>query len=1455
MSNFKNKRESLELFVKEQIIGPGAFNKRYFFIEKWDKNEFNGIDFKTNIVKSIDNKSEILTEVPAYQYSSAILFPETRVARGTEQTSSIKNEKETDEHILDTDDVEHGADDDGIKDDSSESLVSKQQNYPNSIGLSFVVGKDSDLQNDLTIGVSFRKYTNVKKNICLNNKLSCLVSEYGKEIEAAVLNYFSPLFITLNKNNNLFILLDQEIDEKNIYDIDYIHLNNYLHNGLLKTIKSVFGNDLVELNKKNDITYFGIKNEYEVQIFSIADSKNYGGTEYKDVASVYDGTLINLVKTKLKEDISNYLSYKNLICELEIFNQLRQYVTDLKSVYKPKNASPVWESKTYDNIFISLPHFDVDSRVFRSMELSVNNEIKEILDLKYYVQYVRDKQDGKIFIKIIILNKASVILKENEPPQLNKKDEANAKAFFGIKILIEEKKENTFKQYNPPQLLDFDEEDNFNKLLYRNYHDYGEGYNTSVNWGKINDGLKFICTEFLPEQETPKVDFKPSKIANGRIVSRLSSESILSMRYLSTLSNSTDDEILNGLERFVDEYRLWIEENEKILVNDNTLKDVERGLLSNQLLACKNDYKRLNRNIVLLKRDPKAMAAFRVMNTAMFMQLHHSVLKKKVSEDLKINLTESYYRDVEIFNEEGDKIEYKWRSFQIAFILLNLDAFVQPDVDDKTVENVFSKAWPERNEIADLVWFPTGGGKTEAYLGIIAFTISYRRFTKGKKGNGTTVLMRYTLRLLTLQQFQRATLLICALEVLRKDQFSIPYSCSLGEERITIGLFVGSGSLPNQWKDSGKPNDVSMEKELKRISSNIEEYERKVKEEQGKSGQFVNLEKKIKTNLPFTDCPWCGSELFINKELGNISYSKKGNNYGIDDQLNICCNNSTCTFKGYGRNRATDDYSLPFRLFDEDIYKFPPTLLFGTVDKFAALANNVSSVIQERNKDSKRLFGSGYQHDTLPPELIIQDELHLLLGPLGSAVGLFEKSIDYLCTYEENGIKIKPKIVTSTATTRNTDKQIFALFNRRSEIFPKQGIVSDDSFFAYYERNKNNVNEYLANRKYIGILPVGKTQVWMQLRIASIALTHRLKYVKECYSNDEIFSNPDALDEYKDVFDYYHTVLSYFNSLKDVGKTQSQLSHYLPGDVNFVTKNTVAWSFLDRVIRNESSINYSELTGRLSGEEVKSNLSNIEKKWDLFSFDNGILKLNSNNPPEFVIATNMISVGIDVSRFNVMVISSMPRNIAEYIQASSRVARNKEGIVFTVHHPFRSRDISHYQKFKEFHEKFYSYVEPISVTPFASKAMERYLAMFISVMIRHDEKLKLMNNVAAASIDSHKIDLIKKIIGDEIAEIENNASKLNGYLQTRTAGVKSTVDGIISHEEVEDFNNQLDKLLNLWIDRLKASEPLLDLEYRTKTKLNSLFSSYNNNNFPSHWKVGYSLREIDSSVVIKTVQQ
>ncbi len=1441
MSNFKDKRTSLEQFVKEQIIGPGAYNKRFFFLKDWNSSEFSGKILKAE--SAINNISEVIPEVPAYQYSSAILFPETREKPDLDvEIPKVANTANINEDEFNNQNPNTSADDDNIKEDTSESVVSKQQNYPNILGLTFVVGEKNDLEKDLSISLSFRKYIHIKKKECFTKKISIWVSEYETEIESSISNYFSSVFITERIDGNLFVSTKKEIEGDAVYEIDYSFLNKHLEENVINLIKSLFKEKITTLKEDSakKVKYYGLKEDKDIQIYSLNEVKY----KFPNVFTLSDFSLLDYLKKQLEIDIANYSIYKELIKQIEIYNQLKDIVTNLKSIFKENEPTPIWESRQY-SVTLTLPIYEDSPNIYRQkVPKSIAEGNKEIENLKYTVQYITD--NGKIFIKIILMNTDYIELKNGEPRQLNKKDKANSKSYFGVELKVEENKKDCLKQYNPPQLLDFDEEDSFNKLLYRKYIDFGEGYNTSVNWGRNGENLHFISTDFLPEQETPKVDYRPSKINGKNIESRISNEQVLSMRYLSSLTfdTVTDEKVLEGLSQFIDAYKTWIDEKQKeIDCNIEKLDTAALNLLTKQVKACINDYKRLKRNIELLRNDIKAIAAFRLMNTAMFMQLHHGINSKK-NKPFTDPDSEAYYSHVEIKDKEGKTTDYYWRSFQLAFILLNIDAFVKPKDGDNTVEDVFKTRWPERNEIADLVWFPTGGGKTEAYLGIIAFTIAYRRFTKGPKGFGTTVLMRYTLRMLTLQQFQRATLLICAMEVIRKEKFFIPHKENLGEERITIGLFVGGSTLPNTWEDTTYSEGMSTT--LDKISKQIG------------SG-------KISTTLPFTDCPWCGGDLFINKELPNIkpNHTPTRNIYKGADQLNIACNSEGCTFHSA---LPSNILSLPLRLFDDDIYKFPPTLLFGTVDKFAAFANKVSTESGDINQDSRRLVGKGYggrniQRNVLPPELIIQDELHLLLGPLGSSVGLFEKSIDILCSYtdEQTGIKLKPKIVTSTATTRNTDKQIFALFNRRSEIFPKQGIFSDDSFFAFYERNRENVEIIESNRKYIGVLPIGKTQVWMQLRVASITLTHRLKYLKEKYTNDEIFENPGILNDLKDVFDYYHTVLAYFNSLKDVGKTQSQLSHYLPGDVNYVTKNTISWSFLDKLIRDEKDINYSELTGRLTGEEVKTNLSDIEKKWSLLSNNAGVYSLNSDNPPEFVIATNMISVGIDVSRFNSMIISSMPRNVAEYIQASSRVARDKEGIVFTIHHPLRSRDISHYQKFKEFHEKFYSYVEPISVTPFASKALDRYLAMYVAVLIRHNSLLGLMNNEDANKIDSTKIDVIKEMIKNEIQEVLRNSLELNKHLEEREAGVKSSVDGIISSDdEVPDLILKLDDLLNKWISKLSGTDSRPDLKYRNKqneTELNSLFIDALDDNHPDRWKVSKSLREIGASTVIKTIQQ
>ena len=402
--------------------------------------------------------------------------------------------------------------------------------------------------------------------------------------------------------------------------------------------------------------------------------------------------------------------------------------------------------------------------------------------------------------------------------------------------------------------------------------------------------------------------------------------------------------------------------------------------------------------------------------------------------------------------------------------------------------------------------------------------------------------------------------------------------------------------------------------------------------------------------------------------------------------------------------------------------------------------------VKDSTADSRRLFGQGCGCN--PPDLIIQDELHLLLGPLGSAVSLFEAAIDQLCSLKrDDGLIIRPKIISSTATTRNTAFQVRALYDRDVSIFPKNGTDYDDSFFAFYKRNKKLESEdwhFVSKRKYIGIMPTGRTQMTTQMRVAAILFVHRalyeLKNIALLAENNEAFIK---------AADYYYSIISYFNSLKEVGKTDAQFYLEFTKYTRRLYKRVLRFShMLECFYAYSDGFNKTELTGRLTGGEAVEELAKAQAvKWDPnkrlpYLVDDETGKYNYPLlPADYILATNMISVGLDVSRFNTIIMNSMPRNIAEYIHASSRVAREVDGLVLTLHNPFRSRDVSHFEKFREFHEKLYYYVEPISITPFSPKAIEKYLPLYMATIIRHlykklaDRKnAKEMNRTIANSL-------------------------------------------------------------------------------------------------------------------------
>ena len=299
----------------------------------------------------------------------------------------------------------------------------------------------------------------------------------------------------------------------------------------------------------------------------------------------------------------------------------------------------------------------------------------------------------------------------------------------------------------------------------------------------------------------------------------------MQFKFLSIFSDASDTELRDSLTDFVNAYGDWIEKKRR----DYDAGDYSE-LAGEELDKCEIDKERMLTNIDQLlsgEKNEDNIHTFRLMNAAMFMQLYHSVKIKNgyiyeiINNDSVRSFSSDYYENISdcLFVENSSA---SWRPFQLAFILLNLDGIFQRSDDPE---------WEFRNELVDLVWFPTGGGKTEAYFGIIAVTIINRRMKHGNEGGGTAVIMRYTLRLLTLQQFQRATVLIMAVELLRRWG-----DYNLGDEPIYIGMWVGSGSLPNTL--------VDLEEEYDKIKS-----------------QQYNGKSKIRSKIPFEVCPWCGYEL------------------------------------------------------------------------------------------------------------------------------------------------------------------------------------------------------------------------------------------------------------------------------------------------------------------------------------------------------------------------------------------------------------------------------------------------------------------------------------------------------------------------------------------------------------------------------------------------------------------
>ncbi len=801
-------------------------------------------------------------------------------------------------------------------------------------------------------------------------------------------------------------------------------------------------------------------------------------------------------------------------------------------------------------------------------------------------------------------------------------------------------------QSSEPELAELD-------LLYRNRVEFAVGHGVAVEVDVVpGDPARAyrVATRSLPVAEVPRTE-APSAAEEPGLAG-----AVFDMSVLSGLRGA---ELVGALQPLVDAYRSWIVgQRARLAAGADRLADHDVAAELN-LERAEEMAARIQAGIDLLGRDEDAAESFRFANRAMWQQrIRTSAIEAARGGGESV---------AELTVELDVERNRSWRPFQLAFVLLNLPSLTDPTHVERSVDL----------GLVDLLFFPTGGGKTEAYLGLTAYTLAIRRLqgvVDGYDGSGgVAVLMRYTLRLLTAQQFQRAAALICACEVTRREL--VVGDARWGSTPFRIGLWVGSALSPNRSKDAQQA--LEEQREGKRV----------------KGSQPVQI----------SACPWCGRAIAAGSDA----------HFDTDTwRTQIFCGDpfGQCPFTEIASGRE----GIPVVTVDEDLYRLLPDLVIATADKFAQLPlqgplhllfGRVSSrctrhgyrsveldrYTDREERDSHKATRLQPAASTVPcgplrpPDLIIQDELHLISGPLGTLVGLYETAIDDLASWTVAGTTVRPKVVASTATIRRAKEQAAALFARDLAIFPPPVLDVEDSFFA----RQRPVSEK-PGRLYIGACAPGQRMVAAQVRVFFAVLA----------------AGQSLYEKWGRAVDPWMTAVGYFNALRELGGAR----RFIEDDVRSRLRRAETRGFSRRSIRS-----LRELTSRVPSGEITPILDELGVPFDPDADKDAAW------PVDVVLATNMISVGVDVPRLGLMVAVGQPKTTAEYIQATSRVGRSDAGpgLVVTIYNWFRPRDLSHYETFQHYHSTFYRHVEALSVTPFSPRALDRGLTAVLVAMLRH----------------------------------------------------------------------------------------------------------------------------------------
>lgn len=731
------------------------------------------------------------------------------------------------------------------------------------------------------------------------------------------------------------------------------------------------------------------------------------------------------------------------------------------------------------------------------------------------------------------------------------------------------------------------------EFLYRHVGSFAIGHGVSANWEQSDEGIvRRIYSESIPVFYAEVLNTTVEGMNFG----------------MQTLANATKPQLNDSLGQLISEYSEWISRELKRAKAEGLREGKTAERLAEKARHVEN---RMRRGLELLvsEEHPLVHRAFSLANQAMFLQQQRSRIRARSAQES--NSAQLTYETLELPQPANGDFG-SWRPFQIGFLLMVLSGLV--DESD-----------PARDEV-DLLFFPTGGGKTEAYLGASALTMFYRRL-ENPGHSGVDVIMRYTLRLLTIQQFERSAGLIVAMETIRREN-----SEELGTAPFSIGVWLGSETTPNNRQDA------------------LSHLKKKGPPENGANPFILNK------------CPWCGAQFGFRKTtetwLGYQPSESKPKTLRFQ-----CPDRANCAF-------STPSQALPIWITDDDVYDEKPSFILGTVDKFARLAwEPRARAIFNLGSDGNRIG--------LPPGLIIQDELHLISGPLGSMVGLYEAVIEDLCTRESQGKRIRPKIIASTATTRRYQEHVHSLFGREDTVlFPQAINRANETFFSSVARKNGSP---VRGTAFVGVNPA----------------TYSTGQVSAAQLSAVLSQAPAYWDGPAEQMDFYSTAVWFFSSLKELGQTLTLMQSTV------ISLIQAMWRDARLPVEKSRSLEpMMELTGRISAGEVARSLERLG------------VQNSEKGSVSTCLASSIMEVGVDVPRLGLLTIMGQPKMTSQYIQVAGRVGRAREkgpGLVVMLYNPSRPRDRSIYEQFRSFHERLYSRVEPLSVTPFALQTLEKGL--------------------------------------------------------------------------------------------------------------------------------------------------